>query len=91
MWNTLKPNGHLLVNISDIYQRATGKDIPLGICDPMNDFLSKFSDSEYKGCIGMELAKRPNCRGIQTGTEHGQERQDEVFCEPIWIRRKTDE
>lgn len=90
VWNTLKPNGHLLVNISDIYQRATGKDIPLGICDPMNDFLSKFSDSEYKGCIGMELAKRPNCRGIQTGTEHGQERLDEVFCEPIWIWRKTD-
>ena len=57
----------------------------------MNDFLSKFSDSEYKGCIGMELAKRPNCRGIQTGTEHGQERLDEVFCEPIWIWRKTNE
>ena len=91
VWNNLKPNGHLLVNISDIYQRATGKDIPLGICDPMNDFLSKFSDSEYKGCIGMELAKRPNCRGIQTGTEHGQERLDEVFCEPIWIWRKTNE
>ena len=89
VWNTLKPNGHLLINISDIYQRSTGKDKPLGICDPMNDFLSKFSDSEYKGCIGMELAKRPNCRGIQTGTEYGQERLDEVFCEPIWIWRKV--
>ena len=88
MWNTLKPNGHLLVNISDIYKRALGKTI-LEICDPMNDFLSKFPDSEYKGCMGMELAKRPNCRGIQTSTQYGQERVDEVFCEPIWIWKKV--
>ena len=25
----------------------------LEICNPMNDFLSTFTDSEYQGCIGM--------------------------------------
>ena len=35
----------------------------LEICNPMNDFLSTFSDSEYQGCVGMEMAKRPNSGG----------------------------
>ena len=69
----------------------------LEICNPMNDFLSTFTDSEYQGCIGMELAKRPNSGGAGTAksddyTEESlhkaEETKDKTFCEPIWIWRK---
>ena len=35
----------------------------------MNDFLSTFSDSEYQGCVGMEMAKRPNSGGAGTASD----------------------
>ena len=35
------------------------------ICDPMNDFIDQYRDSEYRGCIGMEMAKRPNSGGVE--------------------------
>jgi hypothetical protein len=63
----------------------------------MNNFLSTFSDSEYQGCIGMELAKRPNSGGAGTAkskdyTEEAlkktEETKDKTFCEPIWIWKK---
>ena len=91
VWSTLKPNGYLLVNISDISKRSTtGTPVEFKeICNPMNNFLSNLPCSDYRGCIGMELAKRPNCRGIQTGTQWEQERIAEVFCEPIWVWKKV--
>ena len=63
----------------------------------MNDFLSTFTDSEYQGCIGMEMAKRPNSRGAGTAksldyTDESLQKtldtQDKRFCEPIWIWKK---
>ena len=35
----------------------------------MNDFLSTFHDSEYQGCIGMEMAKRPYSGGAGTAKD----------------------
>ena len=29
----------------------------------MNEYLDEFRDMEYIGCIGMEMAKRPNSGG----------------------------
>ena len=69
------------------------------ICNPMNDFLSTISDSEYQGCIGMEMAKRPNSGGagmarvsderFQDSTiQRAEETKDKTFCEPIWIWKK---
>ena len=49
--------GYLLVNISDVYSNSKWSTERgwLEICNPMNDFLSTFHDSEYQGCIGMEM------------------------------------
>ena len=66
------------------------------ICDPMNEFLDQYRDSEYIGCIGMEMASRPNSIGAGTAVETGQaNRKPEMikeangrFCEPIWIWEK---
>ena len=53
-----------MVNISDVNASSGGKKDWLKICDPMNDYIDTFEDSEYVECFGMEMAKRPNCIGI---------------------------
>ena len=92
---TLKKDGILAINIADVYS-PKAKDY-FDICNPMNDFLSTFHDSEYQGCIGMELAKRPNSGGAGTAKsddyseeslKKAKETKDKTFCEPIWIWRK---
>ena len=99
LWCSLKSNGYLLVNISDVYSNSKWSTDRgwLEICNPMNNFLSTFSDSEYQGCIGMELAKRPNSGGAGTAKSKDytkealkktEETKDKTFCEPIWIWRK---
>ena len=99
LWCSVKRGGYLLVNISDVYSNSKWSTDRgwLEICNPMNNFLSTFHDSEYKGCIGMELAKRPNSGGAGTAksddyTEEAlkkaKETKDKTFCEPIWIWRK---
>ena len=77
LWSSIKPGGYLLVNISDVYASSGAKQKRLNshgkrwleICNPMNDFLSTFVDSEYQGCIGMEMAKRPNSGGAGTAND----------------------
>ena len=99
LWCSVKAGGYLLVNISDVYTNSKWSTERgwLEICNPMNDFLSTFHDSEYQGCIGMELAKRPNSGGAGTAksddyTEEAlkkaEETKDKTFCEPIWIWKK---
>ena len=99
LWCSVKSGGYLLVNISDVYSNSKWSTDRgwLEICNPMNDFLSTFTDSEYQGCIGMELAKRPNSGGAGTAksddyTEEAlkkaKETKDKTFCEPIWIWKK---
>ena len=99
LWCSIKSGGYLLVNISDVYSNSKWSTDRgwLEICNPMNNFLSTLSDSDYQGCIGMELAKRPNSGGAGTAkskdyTEEAlkktEETKDKTFCEPIWIWRK---
>ena len=99
LWCSVKSGGYLLVNISDVYSNSKWSTDRgwLEICNPMNDFLSTFTDSEYQGCIGMELAKRPNSGGAGTAKSNdyteealkkAEETKDKTFCEPIWIWRK---
>ena len=93
-----------MVNISDVYANAKWSTDRCWqeICNPMNDFLSEKKDAEYMGCIGMEMAKRPNCGGVKTATkdsrvegenwnEESLKENNEVdtFCEPIWTWRKV--
>ena len=97
LWKSIKPGGHLLVNISDVYSNAKWSTDRgwLEICNPMNDYLSKLGT--YQGCIGMELAKRPNSGGAGTAksyegsvwTEKSLEnKEDKKFGEPIWVWKK---
>jgi hypothetical protein len=106
IWPSIKSGGHLLVNISDVYASSGAKIKRMGtngktwleICNPMNDFISTFGDSEYQGCIGMEMAKRPNSGGAGTAAEErfkdetrelAEITKDKTFCEPIWIWKKV--
>ena len=97
LWVSIKSGGYLLVNIADVFARTAGQRNMVEICNPMNDFLSTFSDSEYQGCIGMEMAKRPNSGGAGTATddrftdeslELAEKTKEKTFCEPIWIWKK---
>ena len=99
LWVSIKSGGYLLVNIADVFARTAGQRNMVEICNPMNDFLSTFSDSEYQGCIGMEMAKRPNSGGAgmakasderfqDTTIQRAEETKDKRFCEPIWIWKK---
>ena len=96
MWVSLKSGGKLCINISDVNAGNNGKKSWLQICDPMNEFLDTFRDSDYVGCIGMEMASRPNSIGAGTAVESGESNRepemikkfDGKFCEPIWIWEK---
>ena len=98
LWGSIKKGGYLLVNISDVYTNSKWSTERgwLEICNPMNDYLSKLG--EYQGCIGMEMAKRPNSGGAGTAksyegsvwTEKSLEnKQDKKFGEPIWVWKKN--
>ena len=98
MLPTLKSGGKLCINISDVYSSSTGKKDWSKICDPMNEFLDTYRDMDYVGCIGMEMAKRPNSGGAGTAKDTEQyseeslqlakETKNKRFCEPIWIWEK---
>ena len=97
MLTTLKSGGKLCVNISDVNAVSKGKKW-LKICDPMNEFIDEYGDMEYKGCIGMEMARRPNSGGAGTAKDTNQFKESTLdlvektkdirFCEPIWIWEK---
>ena len=97
LWCSVKAGGYLLVNISDVYTNSKWSTDRgwLEICNPMNDYLSKIGT--YQGCIGMEMAKRPNSGGAGTAKSEDyneetlqktEETKDKRFCEPIWVWRK---
>lgn len=101
---TLKDGGIIAINIADVYSSSGAKQKRLNssgkqwleICNPMNDYLTS-QGLTYKGCIGMEMAKRPNSGGAGTAkNEHynddtlqlAEETKEQTFCEPIWIFKK---
>jgi hypothetical protein len=94
---TVKKGGIIAVNIADVYASSKGDKGWLEICNPMIDYLTS-QGLTYKGCIGMEMAKRPNSGGAGTAKDDEQyseeslklaeETQNQTFCEPIWICQK---
>ena len=91
VWKTLRKGGLLMVNISDVNASSGGKKKHwLKICDPMNDYIKTFDDSEYVECFGMEMAKRPNSIGVGTAIndENNNKKESETFGEPVWTWRK---
>jgi len=73
-WRLLKSNGHIAINISDVYCNHTINRI----CDPMNDFISNLPCAKRMENINYRMAKRMN----------NQSHKDGIFVEPIWIWRK---
>ena len=96
MWPTLKSGGKLCINISDVNASSKNKKVWQKISDPMNDFIDEYRDSDYIGCIGMEMATRPNSIGAGTGVVSGESNRlpdmvkefEGKFCEPVWIWEK---
>ena len=96
---TVKKGGIIAVNIADVYTNSSWSTDRqwLEITNPMGDFLTS-QGLTYKGCIGMEMAKRPNSGGAGTAKDKEQyteetlklaeETKDKRFCEPIWIFEK---
>lgn len=96
---TLKIGGKLVVNISDVYGTSGKERAYLSIVKPMCEFLTE-QGLLYKGCIGMELAKRPNSGGAGKAKEtevnnwseetlkSAEETKDIQFGEPCWIFEK---
>ena len=98
VWKCLRKGGILMVNISDVNASSKGRKKGwLKICDPMNDYIKTFDDSEYVECFGMEMAKRPNCIGVGNAKvtdesnrkeEFIVEKEGDAFGEPVWVWKK---
>lgn len=96
---TLKDGGYMAINISDVYATSGGNRAYQSITNPMNGFLTE-QGLTYCGCIGMEMAKRPNSGGAGMARENelnnwseeslelAEDTTDKKFAEPIWIWRK---
>ena len=91
---TLKKGGVLAVNISDVYSAPDGGYVD--ITNSMNDFLHS-RGLKYRGCIGMEMTKRPNSGGAGTAVsdyfteeskKQAEEGKNQAFGEPIWVWEK---
>lgn len=96
LWPAVRSGGIVMINISDVYNNKSKEGGWHKICDPMNDYLKSLG-GEYLGCIGMEMAKRPNNGGAKTAVDERnwsddmrktEETDSTVFCEPVWTWRK---
>jgi len=99
MIQTLKKGGIMAINISDVFSTSGKESTYLSIVNPMNEYLES-QGLTYKGCIGMEMAKRPNSGGAgmarenevnkwsEESLEAAEETKDQKFGEPIWIFEK---
>lgn len=74
-WELLQTNGHIAINISDVYCNHTINRI----CDPMNDFISGLKNSQKCDNLNYRMAKRINSKSERKGT----------FVEPLWVWRKS--
>ena len=96
---TLKTGGIMAINISDVFSTSGTERTYLSIVNPMCEFLES-KGLLYKGCIGMEMAKRPNSGGAgmarenevnnwsEDSLEAAEENKDKKFGEPIWVFEK---
>ena len=76
-WKALKPNGYLIINISDV---KTGNKVHK-ICDAMNYYIKNELQGVYETGFGMKLSTRPNSLASNVS-------KDEILCEPVWVWKK---
>jgi SAM-dependent methyltransferase len=73
-WRALKPQGHLALNVADVYAKHQVNHI----VDPANDFISRLPRAEFVGCLGLRMMKRPRSAA---------DRQN-VYVEPVFVWMK---
>jgi hypothetical protein len=101
VWPSIRKGGYLAINIADVYATSKGDGRSYQeITNPMNDYIKSLGNSEYVGCLGMEMAKRPGSAGAGMIIEGDEERytdeaknkaeeaEGKTFCEPIWVWKK---
>ena len=84
-WNALNDGGTMIINIADVHAAEKGKNVYLQICDPMNDFINSLSNSNYSGCFGLKLSKRPQSNNDTP------ESKNKKIVEPMWVWKKGDD
>ena len=85
-WNSLKDGGTMIVNIADVYATDKGQSKSyVSICDPMNDFIKTLTQSNYTGCIGLQLNRRPGSNNDKP------ESKNKKIIEPMWVWKKSDD
>lgn len=77
-WEHLVVGGKIAINISDVMHKKER----VNICDTMNDYIDKKSDSKYYGCYGYQMMKRANSGFVKD--------KEGTFAEPIWIWEKCE-
>ena len=84
-WSSLKDGGTMIINIADVYANDKGNNKSyVQICDPMNDFIQSLPQSTYKGCIGLQLNRRPGSNNDKP------ESKGKKIIEPMWVWKKND-
>ena len=73
-WKGLRKGGYMVINLADVY---SGHRINQ-LCDPFSDFMTSLEDSEFVGCWGFRMAKRPLSKSDREG----------IFAEPMFIWKK---
>lgn len=93
---TIKKDGHLIINISDVYavSKGKGKKQFLEICNPLLQYVESMGGFTLEKIIGYKMNKRPNLISVGTATiNNGSEMEkfnkDLFFGEPIFIWKKT--
>ena len=76
-WSALKPEGHMIINISDVYSNHTVNKI----CDNMNSYIEHQLGGSYVGGLGMQMSQRPNSGAVKN--------KEGVFVEPLWVWSKN--
>ena len=85
-WNSLKDGGTMIINIADVYANDKGNNKSyVSICDPMNDFIQSLPQSNYTGCIGLQLNRRPGSNNDKP------ESKGKKIIEPMWVWKKEDD
>ena len=86
-WNSLKDGGTMIINIADVYASKTKTENKsyLSICDPMNDIIQSLPQSNYTGCIGLQLNRRPGSNNDKP------ESKNKKIIEPMWVWKKGDD
>ena len=85
-WEALEDGGTMIINIADVYATDKGESKSyVSICDPMNDFIQSLPQSEYTGCVGLQLNKRPGSNNDKPESKY------KKIIEPMWVWKKGDD